>query len=139
MIRAVSRPGDGPARAGMSPVRIHQGTAYEPAEPSPIQDVKKRAEVFFVVAPSAHRALVQRLADLPVAGGENGRRRAMKFEAGGIPRQAEKFDQAAALGFQIPNEVLVLHFQNPQRQRLPPVIHQPIAGAILVSAIHQIE
>src|SRR5580700_3506711 len=63
----------------------------------------------------------------------------MEIQTGGIPWQAEEFDEASALGFEISDEVLVLHFQNPQRQSLPPIVHQPFAGEIFVAAVSQIE
>ena len=60
-----------------------------------------------VVPPTAHGSAVDRLANLPDAGRQHGAFCPVEFEAGRIPGQAEKVDEAPALPFLIRDQGLV--------------------------------
>src|SRR5574337_180208 len=89
------------------------------------------AEPRLVPAPAFDRGLVDRLPDLPYAGGLDRARVALGRKAGLVPFEAEKGDQAPGFGLPVGDERLVLHFGEPiGRQRAAPVLHESLVLAV---------
>src|SRR5437763_12333747 len=81
----------------------------------------KRAEPGLEVPPLVDPLFIYRLANLLGARGADAPLGAVELYAGGLERQSEEVQQAADVAFEILDDTLVLHAQDPPRQHRVPV------------------
>ena len=91
------------------------------------------------MAPARHRAAVDRLADLKAAGRADRPAGVMEAEAGGVPRQPEEFEHAAAGALRVGDMVLVADFQQLDVEQATPMVHGPPVDAVVSAEVRQIE
>ena len=103
-----------PSKHVAAPARLESGQRGE-------QLAKSR----LVVLPAIERPLVDRLADLADAGGADRPLGAMELQAGRLPLQAGRRDQAPRHRFEVVDGLFVVHFVDRHRQNGAPVVHDP--------------
>ena len=92
-----------------------------------------------IVSPAPRRCEVDFLPNLPFAGGGSDAIGAMKIQTRRIPGQAQEVDDPSGLAVQIGDQVLVLHLEYLQGQRLQPVRDKPISLDVMKAALSEIE
>lgn len=88
--------------------------------------------------PAPDRAVIERLADLPSACRRDGAFSAIKIKASGLPGEAEKGDEPAALAGEVGNEILVTNLVPVQRENFLPVGHQSLSLAQPLGTVDQV-
>src|ERR1700722_5763406 len=77
-----------------------------------------------IMAPAANRTAIQGLPDLPSARGPDRALSVMKIKAAPLPVKTKKTDQSAAFTFEVPDQVLILNFQDAVWKHLAPMRNQ---------------
>src|SRR5437588_13123420 len=87
------------------------------------QHAFERPEPGLEAPPLIDPLFIYRLANLLGARGAHAAIRPVELDAGGLERQSEEVQQAADIAFEILDDALVLHAQDPPRQYRLPVGH----------------
>src|SRR5919106_2503822 len=89
-----------------------------------MQCLEKRAEMTCEGPPAADGGIIERLPNLPEAGGADRPAVLMEAQAPGVPGEAAEIDQAAALPLLIGDQRLVVEIEDRIGQYRAPVVHQ---------------
>ena len=92
-----------------------------------------------IIPPAADGASVDRLTNVPGAECLHDPLGPMKIQTCWVPGQTQEADEAAALSFQIRDQVFVLHLEHRQGQHLQPVGGEPIGMDVEVAVFPQVE
>src|SRR5207244_11686209 len=102
------------------------------------QHIKDRLQMPLVMPPTPDGAAEDRLPHFPETGREYWSLGAMELKAGGLPVEAEEFDQPPALALRVADHRLVIDRQHRQGQYPPPMLGQPLDLEVPPRAIGEV-